>query len=334
MTNRVGVLAMGLALLSCDDGRKTGGPDGDVTSPDGSDDGDTTIVTGDADAVYRYDADVVAPEGSWIEGAPGDERPLLEGEVTIVGVGSFAFEPSEIETSREDLFRPGFFSVFDVLVHLADRGEIQLDANFDPDLDTHLIESLNGISNWWYFVYYHGGWLEGSDHRMDYYPVKDHMFISFEEVPPSEFERREMVWRTEVERRATNGGGVIVPEVEIRMPDDEVLQFREVEITSHQLRGDMFVVGTVTAADVIMSLADDGELTYGMLWTESIGPTIARNYYVEAINEHRHTGRCGFVYEVGERDSRFGNHIHVTPDMRVLQSPGYVLFFWIRLGPC
>ncbi len=49
----------------------------------------------------------------------------MQGEDTIptelaqveVGSEEFVFDPTEVETIRPDLFNPGFFSTFDVLVH-------------------------------------------------------------------------------------------------------------------------------------------------------------------------------------------------------------------------
>ena len=85
--------------------------------------------------------------------------------------------------------------------------------------------------------------------------------------------------------------------------------------------------------NIIMSLADQGKLTYELLWYESIGSAEIQSYYVERINSDRASGMCGFVYEVGEEGST-GNHIHVQSDIRILQSPEYALFYWIELGLC
>jgi len=75
-------------------------------------------------------------------------------------------------------------------------------------------------------------------------------------------------------------------------------------------------------------------MTYGIVWYHRMGRTVVENFAIEAIDDDVHSGSCGFVYEVGERDDRGGSHIHVMPDMRILQSPDYALFYWIELGPC
>ncbi|UCE28130.1 MAG: hypothetical protein JSW52_05120 [Candidatus Coatesbacteria bacterium] len=271
--------------------------------------------------------------GDSIVGDPHDTKPKLPNVVHVQDVGDFGFNPADVATVRPDIFNQGYFSLFDLLVHLDERGDINLAYHFDEDMDTHVIDSLNGEPSWWYQVWYDGGWPEQSVHRIDYYPVKDKMHISFQKVEEDYLDQRYDIWRTEVERRRANDRAIIVPEVRIRHFTDE-WKFHDVEVTPHNLRYDMFREGVITAADVIMSLGDAGDITYSMLWYENIGDAEIKNYYVECINDFKHSGMCGFVYELGEEDDPAGNHIHVTPDIRVLMSPEYVYFFWIELGPC
>ncbi len=333
------VLFISVFTSACEISTRSDGLDAESPSHDApaSRDADEDVglePDGDADS----DADrPIIPDGglgNWITGEPGDERPVLPLEADISGVGVFVFDPQEVETTRPDLFRPGFFSLFDVLAHLARRGDISLEFHFDGALDTHVIDDLEGASSWWYDVHFDGGWSESSVHRMDYYPVKDSMRITFEQVDRPAIDRHEAIWRTEVARRAESGGRVIIPEVTIRGPSSGTRVFDDVEVTPHDLRSDMLVPGTVTAIDIIMSLGDEGLLTYGIVWYHRMGRSVVENFAIEAIDDDVHSGSCGFVYEVGERDDRGGSHIHVMPDMRILQSPDYALFYWIELGPC
>ncbi|MFC1803002.1 hypothetical protein ACFL0D_03435 [Thermoproteota archaeon] len=65
---------------------------------------------------------------------------------------------------------------------------------------------------------------------------------------------------------------------------------------------------------------------------EDIGSAlIVKNYWVESIDEDEAYGRCGFVNESGVLDHRgfAGNHIHLPSDIRVLNSPEYIMYFWI-----
>jgi hypothetical protein len=97
--------------------------------------------------------------------------------ITIEGVGELSFDARAVETRRPDIFRPGHFSVFDILVHLHERADIDLRYRFDREADTHVVESLNGRPHSWYNVFYEGGWSERSVFRMDYYPYKDGMTV-------------------------------------------------------------------------------------------------------------------------------------------------------------
>lgn len=315
------------------DADSSGDADRAEASLDGDVDHDLEMEPG-GDADTDVDADADGDLGHWVTGEPDEEHPVLPMEVDISGVGTFSFDPQNVVTTRPDLFRPGFFSLFDVLNFLSERGDISLEHHFDTDLDTHVIDDLEGASSWWYDAYYDGGWSESSVHRMDYYPVKDRMRITFERVERTVLDRRESIWRTEVARRATEGGRIVVPQVTIRGPRGEMRTFENVEVTPHDLRSDMLVSGTVTAIDIIMSLGDQGRLTYGIVWYNRMGSAAVGNYVVEAIDDDVHSGACGFVYEVGEQEDRGGSHIHVMPDMRILQSPDYALFYWIQLGPC
>ena len=87
---------------------------------------------------------------------------------------------------------------------------------------------------------------------------------------------------------------------------------------------------------MILSLADQGKITYELQWYDYIGSaSIVRSYWVDAIDEDIALGSCGFVYEAGSKNYRLGagNHIHLPSDTRVLNSPEYVEFFWICLDP-
>ena len=98
------------------------------------------------------------------------------------------------------------------------------------------------------------------------------------------------------------------------------------------MRDDVLSSNVTTAIDVIMSLEDQEKITYELKWYESIGTAgIVKDYWVEAIDGDKSYDRCGFVYEAGSPKYAFfrGNHIHLPSDIRVLNSPEYVEFFWI-----
>jgi len=266
-----------------------------------------------------------------ILGEVGDTASALTGTIHIEGLGAFTFDPGEVKTVRPDMFREGYFSIFDVLVHLADRGQIDLEYSFAEAMNTHVVKNLSGHSWWWYDAYYDGGWRERSVFRMDHYPYKDNMTLNLVKVTPQHLEPVYGTYRDEVERLQAHGGRVIVPEVVI-IGRRETLVFRDVEVRAHNLRSDMFQPGVVTAIDTILSLAEAGKITYDLQWYESIGSAgVVKSYWVNRISLDASLGRCGFVYEAGDKTFEFfrGNHNHIPSDIRVINSPQYVKYFWI-----
>jgi len=166
---------------------------------------------------------------------------------------------------------------------------------------------------------------------MDHYPYKDKMYIKVSPSDESRLEKMYDVFREEVKRKEQNGGEVIVPSVIITAPGMD-LRFKNVKVSAHNLRSDVFQEAVVTAVDVILSLGDEGKLSYDLTWFDSIGTAeIVRTYYVTRINEAKSYLRCGFVYEAGswEYHGFQGNHIHIPSDIRVINSPEYVEYFWI-----
>lgn len=266
-----------------------------------------------------------------IFGNISDTNFTLPGKITIDTVGTFDYYPREIETILKDIFQPGHFSIFDILVHLAQKGDIDMEFHFDEGMNTYVIDAINGKENWWYMTFYDGGWPEPNAFRMDHYPHKDKMYIRVIEEDPSSIERKYQVFREEIRRKDRNGGKVIIPEIVIDGPKTDE-RFQNVEVSAHDLRTDMFQPGVITAVDAIMSLADQGQLTCDLQWYDSIGSArFVRSYFVERIDEDQRAFRCGFVYEAGSSEFRGfrGNHIHLPPDTRVINSPAYGEWFWI-----
>ncbi len=274
---------------------------------------------------------VITENGSRVFGEVGETAAQYTGEIQIEGLGTFSFDPFEVKTVREDIFREGYFSLFDVLVHLEESGEIVLDYYFDHEMNTYVISSLNGHGNWWYNAFYDGGWPERSVFRMDHYPYKDKMTLNVVPVTEDYLYSVYDTYRDEVNRFRANDGKVIVPEVIIEGRNERFV-FENVEVKAHDLRPEMFQPGVVTAIDTIISLGDAGLITYDLQWYESIGTAdVVKSYWVNRINEDESRGRCGFVYEAGDEQFYFfrGNHNHIPSDTRVINSPQYVKYFWI-----
>ena len=261
-------------------------------------------------------------------------KPTGTGTIRIEDIGEFPFDASNIQSARPDIFQQGHFSLFNILLHLDRQGDIELDYHFDDAMDTHIIDAINNKKGWWYQAYYSAGWFENNVFRMDMYPYKDGTTLRMS----GENERRLLniyrTFREEVDRLESNGGNVIIPEVSIR--SNEVKKnFHDVVVVPHNVRSDVLKPGVVTALDILLSLAEQGELSllkltwYGNI--DSADPV--DSYWVEQIDEAEAFGRCGFVYETGptEFPGSAGSHIHIPSDMRVIVSPEYALWFWICL---
>ena len=261
---------------------------------------------------------------------PFQTEPENEGTVKI-GKTRYSFKPKNVKTNRPDLFNDGYFSVFDVLAHLARQGHISIDYHFEESMNTYTMDSINGEPNWWYEIYYSAGWPERTVFRPDHYPWKDGTTLTFFKESESRLKDIRSVWRDETARKKANQGNVIIPEVIIYGKTINK-RFKNIEVTPHNIRSDVFKQDTVTAVDVIMSLGDEELISYKLNWYESIGRArVVKDYWVDKINGDSAAGRCGFVYEAGsKRYSGFrGNHIHLPSDTRPLNSPEYVEFFWI-----
>lgn len=271
-------------------------------------------------------------EGLWRPAESNVARlPSGQNSVRVEGIGEFQFQADGLQTLRADIFQPGRFSLFDVLVHVADLGHISLDYHFREEMNTHVIDSIDGEDSWWYTAFYSGGWPEANAFRMDMFPFKDGMRFSLHRERGDRLTAIYDTFHQEVDRLAHNGGKIIIPEVSIRSPKSNEV-YRNVEVTAHDVRTDVLQTGVMTGLDAVLSLAEQGELSeLKITWYERIGGADpVDSYWLEQIDRAEAEGTCGFVYETGARGIG-GNHIHVPSDVRVTVSPEYTLWFWICL---
>ncbi len=280
-------------------------------------------------------------EGRWIVPPEYAGRPVTQPIVVdISGLGRFHVSPEGITAARTDRFQPEQFSVFDVLVHLAQREGIDLTYHYDESMETFVLDSLDGRSGWWYEAHSSGGWMERNVQRMDEYPVKDGTRIRFSLERRSRWQAVHESFQDEVARREENDGQIVIPLVILEGPRGSRVSFEDVVVTAHDTRLDLFQPGTVTALDILISLGVQGELDrLGLAWYGRIFTADpVDHYFVEFIGagdalRAQAFGGCGFVYEVGERSFQgfAGAHIHIPTDARVLVSPEYAHWFWICL---
>ena len=274
-------------------------------------------------------------------GAHAGQAPSARGSIEIRGLGTFEYDPSQIHALREGLFRPGQFSVFDVLVALAKAGTIPLDYTYDESMGTYVIASLHGRSGWWYDAHYAGGAFEKPVVRIDEYPVKDGMTIQLYLESPDRLAAIYKDFTDQVARLKTNAGRVIIPKVRIRAPQ-ATLAFDDVAVTAHNVRPDVFQTGVITVLDVLLSLGEQGKLTAVTLsWRDRMeNGDVVENYYVDQIQADGFstvpTGTCTYMHEVGSTGlvgfltshEHMNSHVHLASDAEVLTSPEYVEFQW------
>ena len=299
--------------------------------------------------VSSFGADVVilpTSDGGWSlsEGTAIGRSATEPGIVEVRGKGTLGFDPSAIATLRPDVFAPGHFSVFDVLVHLAQSGAVDLEYTFDGKRQTHVIASLNGLEGWWYDAHYEGGSFDRTVVRMDQFPVKDGMTIVVYLEDPERLAAIHEHFREEVARRDTNGGSVVVPTVTLRSSTDTIV-FENVLVTAHDTRLDILQPGVVTMLDVLLSLGEQGRLTeLGLEWrAEEDDITVIDAYYVVSITADEfapeRTGSCVLTHQIrGATIAGFlpphahtMSHVHLTADLEVLVSPEAVEWLWVCL---
>ncbi len=277
-----------------------------------------------------------------LTGTPSDTRLHADrrGTISIEGLlEAWEVGPSGIETLRPDLFREGRFSALDALVHACGEHGIAIRHHFDEQLRTHVIDSLDARGGWWYAACYHGcRRCEEPAHRMDTYPWRDWTRLEVYRVPEERIGELHAAFRAEVERLESGNGNVVVPEVSVRAPLLD-LSFSDVAVRPHGLRDDVFQPDVVTAADAMLSLAEQGEISLDLTWVECVGETLVQSYHFTRFNEQEADGLAGFTYELGEkslakeRPGRFGNnHFHIMSDIRILVCPEYVHWRWTDLS--
>jgi hypothetical protein len=268
---------------------------------------------------------------------PTGRTPYEAGTVTIDGLGEFTFNPAEVQTLRPRIFAPGHFSVFDVVAHLGDKGWFPLRYHYNACLDTHVIDELDGRMNWWYRAYRAGGWPEINAVRMDMVPYTDGMVIRLDTQPEEYMGRMYNGFAQELLRKSINQGRVIIPEVRIG-----TVVHANVPVSAHDLRTDVLQPGTVTALDVLLSLADQGKMDgLKLTWYSTAAENdIFDSFVVEQIDdgdgiydgETTPDSSC-WVYETGSLEfAGFkGSNIHVPADVRVIVSPEYMTWYWLEL---
>lgn len=275
-------------------------------------------------------------------GSRTDPAPTAPVTVEIRGVGSFTCDPATITGLRPGQFAAGRFSAFDVVAALDAQELVDVTYAYDESQATYVIDSINGLSGWWYDVRLPGGAFERTALRMDSYPLKDGAVISLYLEDPARLAAIQASFRDEVARRAAGGGQVVVPTVTIRGPRSTAT-FRDVIVTSHDVRPDVFAAGAITALDVLLSLGEQGKIAGAEItWHAMLGDVENVNHYMvdwvtlpDILGEK--DSLCGYVHEASTEGlrryltphSHATTKIHLSSDLQLLVAPEYVEWQWL-----
>jgi len=110
--------------------------------------------------------------------------------LTIEGIGEFSFNPTDINTMRSDVFADQEFSVFDIVAGLGQSSQIDLAYHFNESTDSYVIDSINGIENWWYNVSDASGAINNDNIYMDKYKFDEAYAFALVRITAEQFTAR------------------------------------------------------------------------------------------------------------------------------------------------
>jgi hypothetical protein len=227
-------------------------------------------------------------------------------------------------------------------VQIAASAQIDLQYAYDEAEATYLIQSINGLDGWWYDIRLPGGAYERTALRIDAYPVKDGASIYVYLEDPARLAAIHTSFREEVALREAHDGQIIVPVVRVKGPRSTIT-FSDVLVTAHNARPDVFRPGVITALDVLLSLGEQGKIAgLDLTWHTTVAGVPGVNHYmVDWISAPDMLGQqdssCGYMDEAATEGlrafltphSHATTEIHLSSDLEVLMSPGYVEWQWL-----
>ncbi|MFC2131065.1 T9SS type A sorting domain-containing protein, partial [Bacteroidota bacterium] len=289
--------------------------------------------------------------------------------IVRLGENQFEFNQDEynIETVRPDIFAPGYFSMFDAILAVAAKNDIEIEYHFDSTCMTHFITRVNGTeADYWYHFSYDARSvnsreiLYSRENRWDEALWRPGVWVYV--VNGEDLDGLKKEFMEEIEREKQYGH--MIPSVSISINpgsyrgNPEGLgrisvsrQFNNVIITPHNMRSQKsstlfkmpFQPEVVTSMDVPLSLMDNGELDVvtSVFYDYLEGYYIDSYYIVElgfpGIGSSYSSGSQGIVYTTGNgRNGKLVNNadgkLHITSDIHVIHAPDFSNWRWIELG--
>jgi hypothetical protein len=299
--------------------------------------------------------------------------PTDESYVEIKGV-RYPFDPNDyvIETVRPDVFAPGYYSLFDVILAVAKRHGIAIDCEYDEAAKTHWISAIDGVPGdyWHHWVFDIGGRNPANDlnarrdNRWDELLWRPGARVRI--VEGENLAELKQAYHAEIAREIASGSAVGNVSISINPGNYQgnpegsgrvtvTREFRNVRVTAHGLRATTathiyskpFQPEVVTVADVVFSLEDQKLLTavYPVFFDRIAGSYID-SFYIQALGfpdagvAHA-SGSQGFICHThlartnasnGRNINNAANVMHVPLDLMVIHSPDYSRWQWAQLG--
>lgn len=274
----------------------------------------------------------------------------------------YDFNPADYDSStvRPDIFAPGYYSMFDVILKVAKQNGIDIQYEFDTERSTHFITSVNGqAGSYWYRFSFDTNGKNNNEYNYERKMRWDEVLwrpgawvwlTKGENLTSIKSE-----YRNEIERE--NNFGHLVPSVEIKINASDfegnpegsgrittTKKYENISVTSHNLRSEgnenpyskPFQPGVTTALDIVMSMKDQGLLNAATsVFYNYFGGTYIESYYLVElgfpdVGSAHASGRQGFIYraENGSPSQSF----HITSDILVIHAPDFATWTWVELG--
>lgn len=208
--------------------------------------------------------------------------PPLPGSRVEILNQAFTFDPNEyqITTTRPDVFAPGYFSAFDVILAVALKKGFSIEYRYDDSCKTHWITKVNGISGkYWYGFSYDAGQGSGNVSELKYKRAnrwdevlwRSGVWVRLSNNEDVDAIRKEYL--EEIERERTLGN--VIPSVTIRINPSNYKgnpegsgritvskTFSNLKVTPHNIRSTgyptpyskPFQPGVITSMDILYTL--------------------------------------------------------------------------------
>ncbi|WP_156897009.1 hypothetical protein [Ferrimonas kyonanensis] len=248
-------------------------------------------------------------------------------------------------SARPDVFVEGQYSIFDLLRYMVYNDDglkfesvipyseskykttefvLSQDVNGDGAFDSDDGEYFSS-PNWHFRFKTSGGDFmraigepngEASYLRMDEMWAQNDMSIRFQPFHDVFTSRLHYLWEKEVNRLDANGGKYILESLDVTPSDGQSYTYiKNLEVTAHNLRSDVFKSGVITGIDLFMSAIDEGydiKLSY---WPVLDTGASVNSYSVNHVAGETSSVGKGWMMMIGEKEifSDYGNSLKSLP---------------------